>query len=134
MTFDTAYYDGKISRNAKQIYDVLRGGGKIPVHDLKRFANFGKDSKPEFERGLTELQTRLFITMCGAQQKQSLSGEGYGCSSTVFCTAERFWEDSDVFSDARKISPEKAEAAITKRVLSLNPNAVPKKIVKFIRG
>ena len=76
---------------------------------------------------------RLFLTMCGRQQKLSQKGEEYGWYSTVFCTTEQFWGE-DVFSQAAKITKDEAMGAIRKRVLELNPQAEEKKIQKFILG
>jgi hypothetical protein len=133
LTFDETYSDGVISNEAKRIYSVLREGISMPFHALKQLAGFGKEDKTKFERGLVELQMRLFITMCGRQQKVSQRGEEYGWSSTVFCTTEQFWDD-DVFAEAAKISTGEAAEAITERVYRLNPAADAKKIKKFIYG
>ncbi|MDR1464013.1 MAG: hypothetical protein LBJ11_01760 [Oscillospiraceae bacterium] len=133
LTFDETYADGVISHEAKRIYEALREGNPVPLHALKQLAGFGKEDKSEFGRGLVELQMRLFITLCGRQQKMSQRGEEYGWSSTVFCTTEQFWGD-DVFDQAAKISADEADKAITERVYQLNPNADAKKIKKCICG
>jgi hypothetical protein len=133
LTFSEIYADGVISHEAKRLYEVLGDGFPVPLHALKQLAGFGKEDKSKFERGLVELQMRLFITMCGRQQKVSQRGEEYGWSSTVFCTTEQFWGD-EVFEKAAEISTDEAEKAITERVYQLNPNADAKKIKKFIYG
>ena len=76
---------------------------------------------------------RMFLTMCGRQQKLSQKGEEYGWYSTVFCTTEQFWGD-EVFSQAEKIARGDAVESIKKQVLVLNPQAEEKKISKFILG
>ncbi|MDD2361851.1 MAG: hypothetical protein PHH84_02660 [Oscillospiraceae bacterium] len=133
LTFNETYSDGVISYEAKRIYEVLQEGVPIPLHALKQLAGFGKEERSKFERGLVELQMRLFITMCGRQQKVSQRGEEYGWSSTVFCTTEQFW-DNEVFEMAAKISADEAIEAITLQVYRLNPAADAKKIKKFIYG
>ncbi|GHV06987.1 hypothetical protein FACS1894217_06810 [Clostridia bacterium] len=133
LNFDETYADGVISHEAKRIYEVLREGVPVSLHALKQFAKFGKEDKSKFERGLVELQMRLFITMCGREQKLSQNGETYGWSSTVFCTTEQFWS-SDVFEKSAEISIDEAEEAITTRVYQLNPNAEKSKLKKFIYG
>jgi hypothetical protein len=82
---------------------------------------------------MPDLQTGLFITMSGMQQKVSRMGIEYGWFSTVFCTTERFW-GNDVFEKAAGIRTDEAAEIITNRILELNPSAEPKKIVKFIKG
>ena len=76
---------------------------------------------------------RLFVTMCGRQQKISQRGEEYGWSSTVFCTTEQFWGD-EVFEKAARTSAVESMEAITSQVYRLNPAADSKKIRKFIYG
>lgn len=68
-SFDAFYNDGLISRPAKQIYELLRGGEGIAAHELKQRGEFCKENKNQFERALVQLQTGLFITACGRQQK-----------------------------------------------------------------
>lgn len=132
-TLEEEYEDGVISSPAKRIYKTVSQHGILPVHSIKELAGFGKEDKAQFERGLVELQTKMFLTMCGRQQKRSQKGEEYGWSSTVFCTTERFWGE-DVFEEADQIKPEEAIEKISERILMLNPNAEPKKILKFIKG
>ena len=76
---------------------------------------------------------RMFLTMCGRQQKLSQKGEEYGWYSTVFCTTEQFWGE-DVFAQAAKIKKDDAIKTITEQVLKINPRAEEKKINKFILG
>jgi len=105
----------------------------LPSHNIKRLAGFAKEEKSAFERGLVELQMKMFITVCGAQQKISKKSDAYGMPSSMFCTVEHFW-GSDVFERVEKISVDEARDAIREQVLRLNPIAEEKKIVKFILG
>lgn len=132
-TLEEEYEDGVISSQAKRIYKTVSQHGILPVHSIKELAGFGKEEKAQFERGLVELQMKMFLTMCGRQQKRSQKGEEYGWSSTVFCTTERFWGE-DVFEEADQIKPEDAIEKISEHILTLNPDAEPKKILKFIKG
>lgn len=131
--FADEYADGKISSFAKRIYDVIAEHGSLPLHGIKQLAGFGKDDKSKFDAALTELQMKLYLTMCGKQQKLSQKGEEYGWSSTVFCTTESFFGE-EVFKQAAELTPEEAAEKITERVYSLNPFANEKKIAKFIKG
>lgn len=131
--FDGAYADGTLSYAAKRIYNVILEYGTLPLHAIKQLAGFGAEEKSRFDTSLTELQMRMFLTMCGRQQKLSQKGEEYGWFSTVFCTTEQFWGE-EIFSEAAKIAKDEAAAAITKQVLNLNPAADPKKTLKFILG
>lgn len=132
-TLDGEYADGRISVFEKRIYSVIRDMGNAPVHEIKRLGGFSKEDKSRFDRALTSLQMKMYITMCGNVNKLNKSGEAYGWSSTAFCTAESFWGRK--FTEAASdIEPESAEDRIRERILQLNPFATEKNIMKFIRG
>jgi hypothetical protein len=126
MSFTEAYESGTITHAAKRIYDVVREHNVLPLQAIKAMAGFAKEDKSSFDRALTELQMRMFLTMCGKYQ-------GKSWPSTVFCTTEEFFDES-VFAQAAGMSREDAERAITAQVLRLNPDAQAKKIKKFIFG
>lgn len=131
--FDSMYKSGVISYEGKRIYNVIDEHGTLPVHAIKEIAMFTKTEKSKFDRALIELQMYMFITMCGRQQKMSKTGETYGWSSTVLCKTEDFWGE-DVFNQSLKLSEEDIIDIVTKQIISLNPNATEKKILKFIKG
>jgi len=131
--FEDEYSDGTISHYAKRIYEAVAENGRLPLHDIKRIAGFKREGSSKFDGALTELQMKLYLTMCGRQQKISQKGEGYGWASTMFCTTEDFWPP-EVFEKAAAIGSEEAEATIAEQVFKLNPSAEQKKIIKFIRG
>ena len=129
--FEEVYFDGKISHHAKRIYDVVTKHKVIASHHIKETAAFSKEEKSAFDKALTELQMKMFITICGNKQKVSQKGEEYGWSATVFCTTEYFFGD-EVFQKANQISKAEAIQEITKQVKILNPDADDKKIGRFI--
>jgi len=131
--FETAYADGNISAAAKRIYDVIQKHGVLPLHVIKQLGGFEKEEKSRFEKALTELQMKLYITMCGKQQKISQKGIEYGWSSTVFRTTESFWGEK-VFETAAKTDYSQAVEKIKSQIDRLNPDADEKTIMKFIKG
>ena len=131
--FADEYADGKISSHAKRIYDVIAEHGSLPLHGIKQLAGFGKEDKSKFDAALTDLQMRMYLTMCGKQQKLSQKGEEYGWSSTVFCRTEDFFGE-EVFESAAKLTADEAVEKITRQIRLLNPSANEKKISKFIKG
>lgn len=133
LPLDEAYETGSVSRHAKIIYHAIAANGAVPTHALRGLCGFGPEDKAKIERALTELQGKLYLTMCGNQQKVSRSGGLYGWSSTMFCTAETFW-GGDVFAQARKMGKEEAAARISERIYEMNPAAQEKKVQKFIFG
>ncbi len=131
--FADEYADGGISHFAKRIYDIILEHETLPLHAIKQIGGFSKEDASRFDRALTELQMKLYLTMCGRRQKLSKKGEEYGWSSTVFCTVERQF-GTDVFETAEKISEREAAENITEQIYRLNPSADAKKILKFIKG
>lgn len=133
LSFDEMYESGHISYAAKRIYDVIHENGAVALHDIKTLTEFSKEEKSLFDRALVELQMKLFITICGRRQKISQKDTEHGWSSTVLCTIETFWGD-EVFKQAALISRKEAVERIREQVLTLNPHADEKKILKFING
>lgn len=134
LTFEEEYFAGKIGQWEKQIYECIAQNGKIAYHNIKAIVGCDAEDKSKFERAVTVLQTKMFITGCGKEQKISTkTNEPYGWPSTVFCTTEEFF-DEDVFETASKISRDEAIEKITEQILKINPEADKKKIAKFIKG
>ena len=132
-SFSETYRDGTISNYAKQIYELFSETDALPLHEIKQLGGFPKEDKAKFDRALTELQMKMFLTMCGRRQKLSQKGEEYGWSSTVFCTTECFF-DASVFDRADELTPDEAYEKIEEQIWLLNPFADKKKIRKFIGG
>jgi len=133
LVFDEAYYDGTISNFAKRIYDVVVENGSLPTHAVKQLADFSKEDKSGFDKALTELQMKMYLTMCGSQQKTSMLGKDYAWASTVMTTTETFFGNA-IFEKADSIPTEDAFRKIKEQILKLNPSADDKKIEKFIFG
>lgn len=132
-TLEEEYGDGNISYLAKQIYELICEYGSLPVHGIKAMAGITKEDKSKFDKALVELQEKLYLTMCGRQQKLSKKGEEYGWSSTVLCRTEDFF-GPEVFKKAAEITEKEAAETITAQILRLNPEANSRKISKFIGG
>jgi len=132
-TFEDEYYDGLISNHAKRIYDTILENDRLPVHKIKQTAGFSRADKSKFDNALTELQMKMYLTMCDIYYNVSQKGEVYGFSSTEFCTVESFWSD-EIITDANSIDKDEAVDVITRQILRLNPAANKDKIQKFITG
>jgi len=134
LTFNEAYEKGAISHAAKRIYDVVSAHGSIPSHSIKVEGGFGKEEKSLFDKALTELQMKMHLTMCGKafrSSKQEMSNSAW--ASNTLTTTENFF-GAEVFEKADKISKDKAINEIRQQVLTLNPDALEKKITRFILG
>lgn len=132
VSLEEAYESGTISSTAKRIYHIITEYGKIPMHEIKRAGGFTKEDHSRFDKAVTELQMKMVITMCGRERKMNKNGEGYGWSSTCFCTVEDFWKDRGV--DIPVVDRDEAVNKITRQVLKLNPDANERKLKRFING
>ena len=92
-----------------------------------------REEKSRFDSAIIELQMKMYITVCGRQQKLSNMGLEYGWASTVYCKTEEFF-GGEFLDEAAELSYDEAKAKITERILKLNPAATAAKIAKFIGG
>lgn len=127
------YEDGNVSAIAKKIFEVVEANKEAPLHIIKQECGVTKADKSKFDRAITELQMKMYITMCGRARKISLDGKPYGWSSTMFCVPENYF-DSSVFEKANSLKYETAFNKINDQILKLNPQAKQKRIEKFIKG
>lgn len=130
-TMEDAYEDGKISRAAKRIYDIV-SQGHAALHEIKALGRFGREDKSQFDRALIELQMGMFITMTGRRQRKSRYGMEYGWNSTVFATVEHFWAERGY--ELPDLDAGESYERIRQQILLLNPMADEKTIRKFIIG
>jgi len=99
------YFDGRLSGEAKAIYDWLFDHPAQPTRELRRGTRLGEKAKKlATERALLELQRRFLVC------KVDLTGRTRGMYSYVWDLAERFWPQ--VFVDARHTSPVVARSNI----------------------
>ena len=100
ITFEEAYKDGTIRYFAKLIYDVVHTNEELPIEAIKSLAGFAREDKSGFDKVLTDLQMKMFLTVCGQQERTSMP-------FNVFCTTERFF-GTEVFKAAGEISNDEA--------------------------
>jgi len=99
------YFDGRLSGEAKAIYDWLLDHPAQPTRELRRGTRLGeKTKKLATERALVELQRRFLVC------KVDLTGRTRGTYSYVWDLAERFWPQA--FVDARHTAPSAARSNI----------------------
>lgn len=132
-TLDEDYEEGRMNLYSKRIYDVFKEYKTLPLHQIRELCGFKKEEKSKFDRGLTELQMKLYLTMCGRERKRSLKGEEYGWSATVFCKTEDYFPP-EILKKGESVKREEGYEKIRRQILLLNPNAEEKKIKKYIEG
>ena len=69
-SFEEAYNDGEISQTAKRIYDLVSDNGRLAVHEIKQLG--GLEKCKDFDKSLTELQMKMYLTMCGRAPKLNI--------------------------------------------------------------
>ena len=133
MEFEDAWAEGSVSCAAKRVYVAARASGPVLLPELKALAGFGREENVAFEQAVTELQMRLYLTICGQGQRRNKYGEPYGWNCTRLCTVEEFWGEA-MMASAGELDPTEAEERITGRILELNPRAKKTAIRHFIYG
>lgn len=99
------YFDGRLSGEAKTIYDWLLDHPAQPTRELRRGTRLGDTSKKlATERALVELQRRFLVC------KVDLTGRTRGTYSYVWDLADRFWPQA--FVEARHTAPSAARSKI----------------------
>ena len=125
LSFDEEWTNGGISAECRRVYDEIRTRGRLATHELRAIC--GGEG---LQKALTELQMRLFITICGFEQKRNKFGEPYGWHNAVYCTTESFW-GGDISSD---LDGDEAFELIRERVRRFSPQADDRTIKKFKNG
>jgi len=128
------YENGAISQSAKKIYELMLEEKEMPLHLIKEYAGFtAKEDKTKFQSAMTELQMKLYISMCGGKRKESKTGNEYGWNTTVFCLTEHFFQES-VLDAAKNVTEEEAFLILKNKIVALNPNVKEARLHKFILG
>ena len=132
-TFAEAWETGSVTHAMKRIYDAVERLGPVLSPELKREAGFGKEESALFEQALTDLQMRMFLTICGQGKRRNKFGQEYGWYCAKLCTVEQFWGDAFI-QNALVLDPSDAEARLTAQALRLNPEAKKQDIRRFLFG
>ena len=128
-TVAEAYENGRLSRTEKRICDTVAAYGRLRTDELKALGGFGREDG--FERALTGLQMKTYLTICGHTRKRNRAGEEYGWDITIVTTPEDLFGEK-ISRAAANISPENAYEKIREQILKLNPGADDALIGKFI--
>ncbi len=133
LSLDDLYRAGGVGQLEKRLYGLIERQDALPLHTLKAMSGCGQEDKARFDRALTALQMRMDVAICGRQRKTSALGEAYGWSSTMFCTAGRFWGE-EVLDRAAALDPRQAAEVIAEQARRLNPAVDERKLRRFLFG
>jgi hypothetical protein len=118
------YRDGRLSVEAKQVYEVLLDQGALPTSRLRQDANLGgKANASRFDRALAELQMDWRII------KVAISDANRWGYCYVYDLLPRHFPE--VVDTARSISGQQAREAILLRYLRTVVAATPRQVCKL---
>jgi hypothetical protein len=118
------YKQGRISYEAKQIYQALESLGPQPTRALHAASGFdGKDGNTRFHRGLDELQKRLIVMPIGA------ANEGGAWVSQIFELVARWFPESS--AEAKQMDSGSARQSLVLRYLKTVGRAEPRVIASL---
>jgi hypothetical protein len=106
---DRLFLDGRLSREARTIFEYVNGHPASPTRALRRGAGLhSRDLAAATERALVELQRRFLLC------KVDITGRTRGTYSYIWDLAERFWPQA--FAGARGTSPAAARGRVRQRL------------------
>lgn len=124
------YDDGYLSAYAKEIYQLLAEEKELATHEMKQYLKLEKE-KTRFENALTELQTKMLITISGSTRKKNKNGEPYGWNVSTFSLVDD-WVDSASLATADSIPFPKAKEDICMQIRKRNGELTDKQIERLI--
>lgn len=119
------FYDaGRITRDARTLWDTLAREGPLPTLELRYAAKF--DSPPgnvRFKKAILELQCQLIVAHTGGEQEtESWASNRFDLLSRAF-PAE--------LARARNLPAEEARRAVARRYLKHFPSALPARVSRL---
>jgi hypothetical protein len=118
------YSSGRITENARAIWDALATHGPLPTLELRIIAKMdSKAGNVHFKRAMAELQSMLIVVHFGTEQETNSWASG---KFELVCRA--FPEET---AAARTIRPEAARRAIAAQFLSPCLDPPPKEIARL---
>ncbi len=118
------YEEGRLSEEAKRVYEALLAHGALPTSHLRREARLAsKDNAPRFDRALAELQMGFKIVKVGISDANRW---GYCYVYDLFIR-----QFPDVVSQSRDISENQAADTILTRYLTTVRVATPAQLLRL---
>ncbi len=118
------YEEGRLSEEAKRVYEALLAHGALPTSHLRQYARLaGKDSAPRFDRAVAELQMGFKIVKVGISDANRW---GYCYVYDLFIR-----QFPDVVAQSRNVSENQAADAILTRYLAAVLVATPEQILRL---
>jgi hypothetical protein len=130
---DKRYHDGLISREALELFTLIRENEGIDTRLLRAKAGMkDKEKKKPFDNALLEMQGSMDIVVSGTKEKINESGEKNGWSSTSYETMSFWMENHHI--DEIHISTEEAKKELKNhftKIVSPESMKALEKIFKF---
>lgn len=123
--YDEFYSDGRITDDARAVWEALATHGPLATLELRNVAKMDtKAGNVRFKRAMAELQCMLIVVHFGTEQETNAWASG---KFELVCRA--FPKETVA---ARTITPEAARRALAAQFLALCPNSSPKDVARLL--
>ncbi len=130
MTFQQHRDAGRMSHSASLIMEFLDSGDSCSTSELKGRASISKHKQAGFERAITQLQMRTYITVRGFECKRSAAGKTYGWPVGIYSLSECLFQQE--IDKSAAFEPAKAKGIIESHLLELIPAATSAQVANLI--
>jgi hypothetical protein len=121
---DRFYSAGRITENARAIWEALASHGPLATLELRNVAKMdSKAGNVRFKRAMAQLQCMLIVVHFGTEQETAAWASG---KFELVCRA--FPKET---AAARKIKPEAARRTLAAQFLALCPKSSPKDVARL---
>lgn len=112
------YRHGRVSLEAKRVYDALRERGPTPAIELRRAAGFErKDGTRRFHQGLDELQRAMVVTPVGAVvESGAWASQIFGLTARWFVSEIERAERIDVCEARRQVVERYVQTVVAAKI------------------
>jgi hypothetical protein len=123
--YDEFYSAGRISDNARAVWEALATHGPLATLELRNVAKMdSKAGNVRFKRAMAELQCMLIVVHFGTEQETAAWASG---KFELVCRA--FPKET---AAARAIAPEAARRALAVQFMALCPDSAPKDVARLL--
>jgi len=129
---DARYDDGLVSRDDRDLYELIDDNSPILSKELKALGNYRKGGKKGFDSSITRLQRQGYLIINDFKNATDKAGNEYGWGIAEYTTPEHFFGKR--FTDkVYQRTPEESLERLVKHFRKILPDAEEEQIVKMLR-
>ena len=122
---------GLVSRQDKQLYDILNDHESLLSTELKYLCGFSRNGRKGFDGIMARLQAQSFVVIVDFEYRRDKRGLPYGWGVARYATADRHF--GQAFSERiHANTPEKSQRNIVRYLSRFLPDATEEQIVSLI--